>query len=165
MFRHLNRERLTSADSGLRVRVDFALAQTVDLQADEPAWVGLIDRVIDDVLDRLTVDPGLNARAARDNSHLVPAIVDEVGVALLNLLLRRQPVRAHRFAVDVASRRQALVGPANLDLRSVHTAGSGFERTPLHRYGTHLGANLDAGIGDRIDRRLEFELEIVKFLQ
>jgi hypothetical protein len=54
----------------------------VDLQADEPARVRLADRVIDDVVDRLAVDPGLNPRSVGDDAQFVPAVVDEVRVAV-----------------------------------------------------------------------------------
>ena len=66
----LDRERLTCADSRLGVRIDFALTQTVDLQADEPAGMCLVDRLIDDIFDGLGVDPGLNPRPPGNDAYL-----------------------------------------------------------------------------------------------
>src|SRR5687767_8549875 len=82
----LDHERLAGADPGAGVGVDLALAQAVDLQADEPSRVRLVDRFIDNVLDRLTVHPGLDPRSAGDDAYLVPAVIDEVGMPLLDLL-------------------------------------------------------------------------------
>ena len=79
MLRHLITSGwLAVIPNGVRRQIELALAQTVDLQADEAARVRLVDRLVDDVFDRLTVDPRLNARTARDDPHLVPAVVDEV---------------------------------------------------------------------------------------
>src|SRR5215210_320229 len=131
----------------------------MDLQTDESAGMSLVDLLVDDVFHVLPVDPRLDARSTGNNPNLVPAVVDEVRMPLLDFLLRRQPIGAHRFAVDMASRRQALVGATNLHLRTVHAPGSRFEGTPLHRDRSDLRSNLNAGIGDRIDGRLQFKLE------
>src|SRR4051812_28020023 len=105
----------------------------MDLQTDKSAWMGLVDLLADDVFHRLAVDPRLDARSAGNNPQPVPAIVNEIRVPLLDFLLRRQPVRAHGFAVDMASGRQALVRATNLHLGTVHSTSSSFEGTPLHR--------------------------------
>ena len=50
----------------------------------------------------MTIHPGLNPRSLRHDAQLVPAFGDEVRMTFIDLLLRRQPARAERFAVEHA---------------------------------------------------------------
>ena len=83
---------------------------------------------------------------------------------LVDLLLRRQPVRPHRLAIEEASRRLAFIGPANLHLRPVHPAGGSLEAASRHGHRPDLGPDLNPGVGDAIDRGLELQLEVVELL-
>src|SRR5687767_15084440 len=137
----------------------------MDLQTDEAAGVRLVHRVIHDVFHRVSVHPGLDPWAVRDDTQLVPTLVDEVGMSLVDLLLRRQPVRPHRLAIEEAGRRLAFIAPANLYLWPVHPPGCTLETASRHGHRTDLAPDLNPRVGDAIDRGLELELEVVELLQ
>jgi hypothetical protein len=57
----------------------------VNLQSDEPSGVGLVHVLVHEIFDRVAIHPGLNPRASRDNTQRVPALVDEVMMARVDL--------------------------------------------------------------------------------
>ena len=167
MLRHLIDERLAGGHAGAGVdrQVDLAFAQAVDLQSDEPARCVLYTAS----LTRSSTGWPLThvwmrGPRATMRSLFQPSSTKKL-MSFVDLLLRRQPVRAHRFAIQQAGRRLPLVEPPDFDLRSVDAPGGGLEPPARALHGPDLCPDLNAGIGDRIDRRLELELEIVELLQ
>src|SRR5436190_11023508 len=109
----------------------------------------------------MSVHPRLDARTLRDNPNRVPAVVDEEVMSVVDLLLRREPARAHPFAVQEAARREPGIEAAHFDLRAEHATGGVVEAAAV-RHRLHLAANLDALVGDLVDHCLELELEVAE---
>src|SRR5437016_1178573 len=95
----------------------------MELQTDKSARVAFVDVFEDEILDRVSVHPCLNARPVRDDAQRVPSIVDEIMMAVVDLLLRRDPAGAESFAVQQTGRRKSWIEPPHFDLRPIHAAG------------------------------------------
>ena len=71
------------------------------LQADEPFGVGLENRLVGEVGDRLSVDPGLDPRAFRNDAEVIPLAIAE-HLVRFEFLFDGQPTTAGRLAVDIS---------------------------------------------------------------
>ena len=69
------------------MQIHFTFAETVNLQPDESFRVRLVHIFVDEILDQIAVDPGLNAWSTRNDPQRVPAFVDKVVMAGVDLLL------------------------------------------------------------------------------
>src|SRR5687768_16143859 len=85
-------QRLVRRDPGscMDRHVELSLAEAVNLEPDEPPRVRPVRRLVDEILHQVAVDPGLDARPPRHDAQPVPALVDEVAMAFVDLLLRRE---------------------------------------------------------------------------
>jgi hypothetical protein len=68
-------------------QADLSLAHAVELQPDESSGMCFVDLLVDEVLNGLPVHPRLNARSSGDDAQMIPSVVDEVGVTVVDLLL------------------------------------------------------------------------------
>ncbi len=86
----LDDQRLTLRDapSGVNGILDFPISDAVDLEAYKTLRVGLVDILVGEVLDQMTIHPRLNPRPSRDEAQFVPALVNEVTMTIFDLLLR-----------------------------------------------------------------------------
>jgi hypothetical protein len=127
----------------------------VHLEADEALGMRPVNVLVGQVLDRLAVDPGPDARPLRDDAIAVPLPVPKVRVRHA-ARRRRQPAASRRLAVDIAGQARARL---DLDLWPEHPPGAvvrAFARAPL----PGPRADLDARVQRVVDPDLELELEI-----
>ena len=90
----------------------------MDLQTNESFGVRLVDLLVNQILDWLAVDRGLDPRALGGNPVLIPLTVFEVLMGN-QTLFGRQPASLRRFAENVSGQRPFFATGLDLDLWTV----------------------------------------------
>ena len=103
------------------------------LKTDETFRMSLVDCFIDQGLNVLPIDPGLNFWAFGDNAELIPLTVFEVFVRL-EPFRRREPTTTSSFTIDVTSFCTFSTTGFDFYLRSVDSAEFGFASFSTFRF-------------------------------
>ena len=138
-----------------------SLSNAMYLKTDETFCMSLVDCFIDQGLNVLPIDPGLNFWAFGDNAELIPLTVFEVFVRL-EPFRRREPTTTSSFTIDVTSFCTFSTTGFDFYLRSVHPAEFGFAS---FRDFLGLTANLNPTIEFIGYLYFKFQFEVtIKFL-
>ena len=86
-------------------------------------------------------------------------------MTLLDLLLRRQPARAERLAVEHTCGRQSLIVSSDLHLGPFTRPAPMMSMEPGSVTGLTLVLICMPGVDERIDVRLQLKLEIIELAQ
>ena len=69
------------------------------LQSYEALGIGLVHVLAHEVLDQVSIDPGLHSRPFGNQANAIPTLGDKVIVTVTALFLGRKPARSQCFAV------------------------------------------------------------------